>query len=358
MFAVCMAALVVLPRPAGAEQDLTWQEANRRSASLIHEKGHSEEAAGFARAAFELYAVQSQNYSARGHGQLLLNWVDARLQTSGTRAALKELDRGVEAIAKRAGSDDQVLIDVWREAVRISMEEGDMDGAGRYYEKASTLADKVWGENDGRAIGLHLRWAQDLGWRRGYRWALHKYKDARKRAAKAGEDSALVLGIDLALAKLELEQGSLSGAIGRYQTLIEQLEARKDDSGQRLLLQIAYAQLEYAYGESGDKKAASEMRERLVRSFGQESPKLEPLARVRPIYPRSAANRKIEGSVLLKLTIGPDGAVQDASVLNSNPSGTFDEAALEAVRQWKFRPRIVNGQPVKQEGIQRIDFKL
>lgn len=61
--------------------------------------------------------------------------------------------------------------------------------------------------------------------------------------------------------------------------------------------------------------------------------------RVAPTYPRRAFQRHIEGSVTLSFTVQPDGSVSDPVVTGAKPRhGIFDEAALHAVGQWKFKP--------------------
>ena len=63
-----------------------------------------------------------------------------------------------------------------------------------------------------------------------------------------------------------------------------------------------------------------------------------PLSKPGPRYPQNAYEADIEGSVLLEIVIGPDGIVASAKVLKAEPPGWFEEAALEAVRQWRYPP--------------------
>lgn len=62
------------------------------------------------------------------------------------------------------------------------------------------------------------------------------------------------------------------------------------------------------------------------------------MKRVAPRYPRNAARDGIEGWVQLELSIGPDGHVVSARVLESDPPGVFDSSALQAFRQWEYCP--------------------
>lgn len=71
-----------------------------------------------------------------------------------------------------------------------------------------------------------------------------------------------------------------------------------------------------------------------------------PVDRQAPAYPDNADNA--EGAVKLSFKIGADGHVHGASVIDSNPKGLFDNAALAAVANWIYRPRTVNGKATEQ----------
>jgi protein TonB len=83
-----------------------------------------------------------------------------------------------------------------------------------------------------------------------------------------------------------------------------------------------------------------------------------PLVRVPPTYPSRAANRGIEGWVKVEFTIKPNGTVADAVVIQSKPEDVFDDAALTAINQWEFKPKIVNGVAVSQRAVQQLQFNL
>jgi protein TonB len=83
-----------------------------------------------------------------------------------------------------------------------------------------------------------------------------------------------------------------------------------------------------------------------------------PLQRIPPQYPRDAARNGITGWVQLEVTVNPDGTVRGCKVMDSKPKGLFEASAVAAVMRWKFKPKVVNGQPVQQKGAQRIEFDL
>jgi len=83
-----------------------------------------------------------------------------------------------------------------------------------------------------------------------------------------------------------------------------------------------------------------------------------PVVRIDPQWPREALLEGIEGWVEVEFTVLPDGSVANARVVDSEPRRVFDRSALRAILRWKFKPRIVDGQPVSRQATQRIDFEL
>ena len=78
-----------------------------------------------------------------------------------------------------------------------------------------------------------------------------------------------------------------------------------------------------------------------------------PIAQPQPRYPQRALEAEKEGTVRLRITIGPDGAVTDAQVVSSRPPGWFENAALAAVRNWRYQP---SGRTIQTDV--EIEFKL
>ncbi len=84
----------------------------------------------------------------------------------------------------------------------------------------------------------------------------------------------------------------------------------------------------------------------------------QPLLRIAPQYPRRAAVKGVEGWVKIAFTIQGDGSVLDAKVIDAKPSRIFNRAALNAIKKWKFKPRLVEGKPVPRKAEQIIEFTL
>jgi periplasmic protein TonB len=77
---------------------------------------------------------------------------------------------------------------------------------------------------------------------------------------------------------------------------------------------------------------------------------------VRPEYPQEAKNNRIEGIVHLKATIGTDGSVIELETDSGHP--LLAKAAIDAVRQWKYQPTYLNGEPVEVVTGIAVVFKL
>ena len=78
-----------------------------------------------------------------------------------------------------------------------------------------------------------------------------------------------------------------------------------------------------------------------------------------PEYPQRALARGVEGWVLVQFTISAAGGVWNPRVVNADPPGVFDAAALRAVMRYRYRPQIVAGVPTPTPGmLLRIYFEL
>ena len=84
-----------------------------------------------------------------------------------------------------------------------------------------------------------------------------------------------------------------------------------------------------------------------------------PIVKVAPQYPRRALSRGIEGYVILEYTVTRQGTVKDPVVIEAKPQGTFDRAAIKSALRYKYKPRVVDGEPIEVAGVRtRITFQL
>ncbi len=83
---------------------------------------------------------------------------------------------------------------------------------------------------------------------------------------------------------------------------------------------------------------------RLLRVGGQVA-QSNLITKVQPIYPASAKAARLQGTVELEVAISKEGVPEDIRVISS-PGDDLTQSALEAVRQWRYRPTLLNGEPI------------
>ena len=80
------------------------------------------------------------------------------------------------------------------------------------------------------------------------------------------------------------------------------------------------------------------------------------VSKVAPHYPPEAKDQHIQGVVLLRAIIDKEGNVSNLELISGDP--TLAEAAIEAVKQWKYKPFLLNGDPVEVETQIQVNFTL
>jgi protein TonB len=80
------------------------------------------------------------------------------------------------------------------------------------------------------------------------------------------------------------------------------------------------------------------------------------IRRVQPIYPPLARSARVQGSVVLSALISKGGTMENLRVLSGHPM--LVAAAIEAVRQWRYRPYILNAEPIEVETQITVSFSL
>ena len=76
----------------------------------------------------------------------------------------------------------------------------------------------------------------------------------------------------------------------------------------------------------------------------------------RPVYPPEAKAKKIEGAVVMAAIIGTDGFVKELRLISGDP--LLAQSALEAVRQWRYKPFRLNKKPIEVETLITVNFKI
>ena len=108
--------------------------------------------------------------------------------------------------------------------------------------------------------------------------------------------------------------------------------------------------------------------------FGISDGDYLPIVKVQPVYPRRALSRGMSGWVIVEFTVSGQGTVKDPMVVSNcgwiksarsegqcedNPNSVFDRAAMKAAQKFKYKPKVIDGEPVETAGVQnRIVFEL
>ena len=80
------------------------------------------------------------------------------------------------------------------------------------------------------------------------------------------------------------------------------------------------------------------------------------IRKIQPAYPPLARQARIQGPVVLQAAIGKDGSIQNLRLISGHPM--LAPAAIEAIKQWKYKPYILNGEPVEVETTITFNFTL
>lgn len=77
-----------------------------------------------------------------------------------------------------------------------------------------------------------------------------------------------------------------------------------------------------------------------------------PIVKVAPIYPRRAQTRGITGYCIVEYTVTRSGSIRDPIPVDCSPSGVFERTSVKAAEKFKYKPRVVDGEPIEVAGVQ------
>jgi len=84
-----------------------------------------------------------------------------------------------------------------------------------------------------------------------------------------------------------------------------------------------------------------------------------PIVKVAPIYPRRAQTRGITGYCIVEYVVTKTGSIRDPQPVDCQPQGVFERASLKAAEKFKYKPRVVDGEPIEVAGVQnKITYEL
>lgn len=77
-----------------------------------------------------------------------------------------------------------------------------------------------------------------------------------------------------------------------------------------------------------------------------------PIVKVAPIYPRRAQTRGISGYCIVEYIVTKTGSIRDPIAVDCSPQGVFERASVKAAEKFKYKPRVVDGEPIEVAGVQ------
>ncbi|HBZ49116.1 MAG TPA: energy transducer TonB [Halieaceae bacterium] len=77
-----------------------------------------------------------------------------------------------------------------------------------------------------------------------------------------------------------------------------------------------------------------------------------PIVKVAPIYPRRAQTRGITGYCIVEYVVTKTGSIRDPIAVDCSPQGVFESASVKAAEKFKYKPRVVDGEPIEVAGVQ------
>lgn len=145
------------------------------------------------------------------------------------------------------------------------------------------------------------------------------------------------------------EQERTEEAEQRDEELAKQREQEQQQAQKQAAAQLATQQAKEAAEKQAAERAATQRQAAAQKSAaapaeaepaasGTSNTKLVVISTVKPEFPRQALRRRQSGEVQVEFVVGTDGSVTSARVVSSDPRQVFDNAALHAVKQWKFKP--------------------
>ena len=156
-----------------------------------------------------------------------------------------------------------------------------------------------------------------------------------------------------AMASVLQDLGTRLTAKARRALVLGQLDAAKSWLDEAAAVAFGSAEMNSALHDLDTAVAKQNFMTNLVPA-GQ----LTVLKSVQPIYPSRAEKNKIEGWVDVEFTVAENGKVKDATVRGASTSGVFEESALKAVSQWRYKPVLHDAKPVPVRSQIRVRFSL
>jgi TonB family protein len=316
-------------------------------------KGEPRAASGTLEEALQL-AGKTIGPKAEQTDAVALNLARVYLLTGNNEKAIPLFKRVVNDYADHYGHDDQRVgviyyemgraylpLAKWQEATKASLlAAGILKKAKVPDERYIRALDQVCYANIEDSHGRAMRNCQDA---------------IGQSEAIFGKDAAITGEAHYSMGRLHVAYGNYKGAETELETALGIFTARLAPTDPNLL--AAHAALVPVYEALGESEKATAHVMTLAELAPDAEGNPQPLYKAAPEFPARMAWRGQKDSVTLHYTITTDGHVDNISVVDGDPDSDFAKASIKAVRQWRYKPRIVNGIPVTSEASYQITFR-
>ncbi len=332
---------------AASEQGFT--EAWKAYRAAVQRKASVSELLPLARAVYDALPEDSHNPKVQKRkAAAAFNLGMALRDNRNLPEARDHFAESARLFAKALGENAVELVDPLWEWARTELWQDGRDP--RRVERLVARIDRILAAQGLRLqklrFDLHLEWAQNYAQEGIFSRAYDHLRWVEAHTAELGEWRDFYLGQAAFLrGKMAAAQRHYSRALEDYRRA-RSLLTRTLPPGDPSVLRVAQFAI-VALEKLGRSDEATPLCQEIgrYRKYNPDSDYI-PLYRVEPEYPSRALRRRIDGKVVLELTVTAEGRTADIRVVDADPPGFFEEAAIAAARKFRYAPRYENGQPV------------
>lgn len=343
--------------PAGEDDRAAFLAAYAEYQALL-EADDAERLAAAAGKAYEL-GLAILPADDRSLPALAVNYGSALIDAGDDDAAVAVLTEAIDHYEEAYGADAVELVPVYMALGNTTGEVFDADRQRRYYRRALKLAASHYGPRSAEYGYYSLQAGIGL-------MNESQSADARRFLEEGHEILLETQGAE------DPTTGIAAFHLGRYHVarrnyrkaegfLVAALQTFEDPERPTSKLEVgAHAWLVSIYQELGVPQQATPHCQAIGRMTPfSENQDYQPLFRRAPRYPAGALQRGRQGFADVRFTVDDQGFVRDAEIIAYEGDAAFKAAALDAVADFRYAPRFVNGEPVATAGIEtRISFTI
>ena len=291
--------------------------------------------------------------------------------------ALPPALKALELRERLHGPDHPSLVSALNNLGAVQLGRKEYEEAERHLRRALALADKHGGEYSVLAADINTHLGLLRSRARDYAEAEGFYLRALAlKAQSRGAAPPDLVAAHLNLIEVQLIRRDFAKAAASLDRLVEHLRARppkKDEAAAErvrgylcALMQAGEAELARKVRDVAGRLRDPEHAAARDRGEGPGGRRTVPVSggvlngrvarRIAPTYPPAALSNRVSGPVLVEITVSEEGTVLEAEAVCGHPS--LVRAAVEAVRQWRFTPTLLEGRPVKVTGSVTVNFIL